>query len=146
MPAGTAHLAQVGIRVTNLSRSLRFYRRAFGFQEVRRGDGRGWGGGIWVQLRGPGSHQVLELNWYPAGSRFATRYRSGDALDHLDMTIGPRPRKVLERAVRRALRAGARPTWLTMEASEGWTVGVEDPDGVWLQIYREPTPAERRRR
>ncbi len=36
-------------------------------------------GGIWVELKSPGSPQRLELNWYPPGSRFHTRYRKGYA-------------------------------------------------------------------
>jgi lactoylglutathione lyase len=81
----------VGLRVTNLARSLRFYTKALGLKEVRRGDTRSWGGGIWVLLEDPQSRRKVELNWYPARSRFGGRYRAGDAVDHLDFTWGSPP-------------------------------------------------------
>ncbi|MGP8076931.1 MAG: VOC family protein [Thermoplasmata archaeon] len=87
----------VGLRVTRLARSLRFYTKALGLREVRRGDTRSWGGGIWVLLEDPRSRRKVELNWYPKGSTFAGAYRSGDAVDHLDFTLGVASRAELER-------------------------------------------------
>ena len=66
------YLEQPGIRVTDLGRSVRFYTRAFGLREIRRGDTRWWGGGIWVLLKDPRTRRVLELNWYPKGSLFGS--------------------------------------------------------------------------
>ena len=57
-----------GIRVRNLNQSLAFYTKAIGMKVVNQGTMRH--GGKYVQLVGAGSRQKLELNWYPAGSRF----------------------------------------------------------------------------
>lgn len=134
----------VGLRVTELRRSLRFYTRALGLREVRRGDTRSWGGGIWVLLEDPRSRRKLELNWYPERSLFGGRYLSGDAVDHLDFTLGVAPRKELERVYRHLLKNGAKPTGYEPSTTEGWMASVTDPDGIWITIGRRPTPSERR--
>ena len=137
-------LEQVGVRVTSLTRSLRFYTRGLGLKVVARGDTRGWGGGMWVQLRDPRSRRLLELNWYPKGSRFDGPFRTGDSLDHIDFTVGSSSREQLEKEYRHLLRLGGRPTGYTPSTTEGWMASVQDPDGVWITIGRRPTPAERR--
>jgi catechol 2,3-dioxygenase-like lactoylglutathione lyase family enzyme len=134
----------VGLRVTKLERSLTFYTKALGLKVVRRGDTRGWGGGIWVRLQDPRSRCMVELNWYPKGSRFDGAYRAGDAADHLDFTLGVATQKELERAYRRLLRHGARPTGLDPSTTAGWMASVTDPDGIWITVGRRPTAAERR--
>jgi len=133
----------VGLRVTDLPRSLRFYTRALGLREVRRGDTRSWGGGIWVVLEDPRSHRRVELNWYPTGSLFAGPFRAGDAVDHLDFTLGVASRAELERVYRRLLRSGARPTGYEPSTTAGWMASVKDPDGIWITIGRRPTRRER---
>ena len=133
----------VGLRVTRLERSLRFYTRALGLKEVRRGDTRSWGGGIWVVLEDPRSHRRVELNWYPKGSRFAGRFRTGDAVDHLDFTLRVASRQVLERTYQRLLKYGARPTGYEPSTTSGWMASVMDPDGIWITVGRRPTRRER---
>jgi catechol 2,3-dioxygenase-like lactoylglutathione lyase family enzyme len=133
----------VGLRVTRLARSLRFYTRALGLKVVRRGDTRSWGGGIWVLLEDPRSHRRVELNWYPKGSRFGGPFRAGEAVDHLDFTLGVAPRAELERVYRRLLRAGGRPTGYEPSTTEGWMASVLDPDGIWITVGRKPTRHER---
>ncbi|MDE1835858.1 MAG: VOC family protein [Euryarchaeota archaeon] len=133
-----------GVRVTNLARSLRFYRNALGFRVVKRGDTRGWGGGLWVLLRDPRSGHLLELNWYPPKSMFFERYSTGTALDHLDFSLGVVPRGDLERAYRRLLKHGGRPTGYEPSTTEGWMASVKDPDGIWITVGRRPTRAELR--
>jgi len=75
-----------GIRVRDLKKSLDFYTEALGMKVV--GKGTMPHGGKWIQLRGRGSEQTLELNWYPEGSRFYTGYSSGEELDHLAFREG----------------------------------------------------------
>ncbi|MGI0071732.1 MAG: VOC family protein [Thermoplasmata archaeon] len=136
--------SNLGIRVTDLSRSLPFATRTLGMKVVRRGDTRSWGGGKWVLLQDPRTRRLLELNWYRKGSLFFSPYRAGDALDHLDFTIGVASRESLERTYRRLLRLGARPTRWRRSTTQGWMASVTDPDGIWITIGRRPTPAERR--
>jgi catechol 2,3-dioxygenase-like lactoylglutathione lyase family enzyme len=137
-------LQQVGLRVTNLERSLRFYRRALGLKVTARGDTRAWGGGLWVQLEDPKSHRNLELNWYPRGSVFYTRYTPGDAVDHVDFPVGAVSVRELERVYRRLIRAGARPTRYTPATTAGWMASVRDPNGLWITIGRQSTATERK--
>jgi len=137
-------LEYAGIRVSNLGRSVRFYTKALGLQVVKRGDTRVWGGGLWVLLRDPKSRRFIELNWYPKGSLFDGPYRPGDALDHLDFTIGASSRRTLEHVHRELLKHGARPTHWSPATTEGWSTHVLDPDGVWITVARSPTAAERR--
>lgn len=135
-------LHYVGIRVTNLRRSLRFYTRVLGLRVKIRGDHRSFGRGIWVGLEDPRTKAKLELNWYPPGSRFAKRYVPGEALDHVGFLLGPVPRSRLGAEYDRLLAAGARPTPVTPESTDGWQACVLDPDGNWIEIFRWPTRRE----
>jgi catechol 2,3-dioxygenase-like lactoylglutathione lyase family enzyme len=137
-------LEQVGIRVTDLNRSVRFYTRALGLRVVRQGDTRSWGGGRWVLLRDPRSRRVVELNWYPRDSRFYAPFRTGEALDHLDFTLGVASRAALTRVHQRLLKFGGKPTRWSPATTEGWMASVKDPDGIWITVGRRPTPRERR--
>jgi catechol 2,3-dioxygenase-like lactoylglutathione lyase family enzyme len=137
-------LEQVGLRVTDLARSVRFYTRALGLRVLREGDTRSWGGGKWVLLLDPRSRRVVELNWYPRGSIFHERYVAGSAVDHLDFSVGSVGRPALEKAWRSLLRHGARPTRWNPSTTEGWMASVRDPDGIWITVSRGPTSAERR--
>ncbi|MGA8664415.1 MAG: VOC family protein [Thermoplasmata archaeon] len=137
-------LEQVGLRVTNFERSLKFYTQALGLKVRTQGDTRGWGGGLWAQLEDPRSHRVVELNWYPRGSLFGSRYSVGDGVDHLDFTVGVASVSTLKLVYKRLLRAGARPTPFHPDTTEGWMASVRDPDGIWITVGRRPTAAERR--
>jgi len=134
----------VGIRVRNLPRSVKFYTRALGLRVIRRDDCRSWGGGVTALLRDPTSGRVLELNWYPRSSMFSSTYRKGVELDHIDVSLGAAPSSALERAYRRLLRHGGAATRFTPLSTGGWAAMVKDPDGIWIRLGREPTPAGRR--
>jgi catechol 2,3-dioxygenase-like lactoylglutathione lyase family enzyme len=82
------HLRYTGLRVKNLSRSLRFYTKVLGLRVVTRGDLSEYGAGIWVLVEDPRSHQRIELNWYPPSSPWASRFQAGDALDHVGFLVG----------------------------------------------------------
>jgi catechol 2,3-dioxygenase-like lactoylglutathione lyase family enzyme len=137
-------LHYVGLRVTRLRRSVNFYTRVLGLRETIRGDFRKYGRGIWVGLEDRRSHQRLELNWYPPGTPFAPRFRSGEALDHVGFLLGHVGRRTLEAEYERLLAAGARPTPMTPARTDGWMACVRDPDGNWIELFRWPTAAERR--
>jgi catechol 2,3-dioxygenase-like lactoylglutathione lyase family enzyme len=124
-----------GLRVRDLDRSLRFYRR-FGFRVVDRGKMQH--GGSWVHLRYPGSTHRLELNYYPRGNRYFEPVRRGTEFDHFGF-YAPDPLAWK----RSALRAGGR---LAEEFVEGAyrLVYVRDPDGNWLEAFGPAAPRRRR--
>ncbi len=128
-------LSYVGIRVTDLERSLKFYTGPLGLREVRRGDARRYGGGTWVLLKDEPSGQEIELNWYPPGSEFAVPYVAGEGLDHIAFLVDD-VRKAFQELVAR----GAEPTDITPERTDGWTAYVRDPDGNWIEIYQHAAP------
>lgn len=134
----------IGIRGTNLERSVRFYTKALGLRVIRRDDCRSWGGGVTALLQDPASRRVMELNWYPRHSMFSSTYRRGDELDHIDVSLGASPRSALERAYRKLLRNGGRATQFSPSTTDGWAAMVKDPDGIWIRLGREPRRAQRR--
>jgi lactoylglutathione lyase len=115
-----------GIRVRDLERSLAFYRDVLGMRVI--GGGTMPHGGKYVHLRTPRSAQRLELNWYPPRTRFYTRYRAGDELDHLAFVVPD-----VKAAYRELRRKGATVAVGPKEA-EGTEVYVKDPDGIWLEL------------
>lgn len=117
-----------GIRVTDLDRSLKFYRDGLGLIERRRG--RMHHRGVWVLLEDGRSGQRLELNWYPPGSPFATPYVPGEGLDHIGYSTS-HAAAVIRKLVARGGRLVLRPT--DPGGSRGTTY-VADPDGNWVEI------------
>jgi len=115
-----------GIRVRDLKKSLDFYTDAVGMKVVNKGTMPH--GGKFVQLRGRGSKQTLELNWYPPGSRFYSEYRVGDEIDHLAFVV-----KDSGKAYRELISKGATPAVSPAE-SKGTEVYVKDPDGIWIEL------------
>ena len=122
-------LAYLGIQVRNMERSIAFYRDVLGMQVVRRQpvpetDGE------WAELRSVGSAQMLELNWYPDGSKFFTGpYRNGDALDQIAFEC-----EDVERAYRELLAKGARVGHPPFAEGHSLLAYVEDPDGIWIEL------------
>jgi lactoylglutathione lyase len=116
-----------GIRVRDLDRSIRFYRKVMGMRVTRRGTMSH--GGVWVELRSPGAHQRLELNWYPEGTRFHTKYRKGEELDHLAFRVTDVPR-----TFRELIANGARPEVEPFGEGSYEFAFVSDPDGIWIEL------------
>ena len=117
-----------GIRVRNLKRSLAFYTKAFGMKVVN--EGTMGHGGKYVHLVGDGSRQKLELNWYPPGGRFYTRYRKGEEMDHLAFVVDD-----VRKAYRELVARGAKPG-IPPAKAEGIEVYVKDPDGIWIELLQ----------
>jgi lactoylglutathione lyase len=124
----------VGLRVTDLERSVRFYREGLGLVET--GRGRMSHGGTYVALEDPVSHFELELNVYPAGSPYATPYVAGEGLDHLGVFV-PDARATIEQLRRAGARVAVEPWY---EGGRYWIGFVEDPDGNWIEIQDLPAP------
>jgi len=125
-------LDYAGIRVTNLAKALRFYTKALGLLERSRGKMQH--GGVWVLLEDRVSHQQLELNWYPKGSKYFTPYAPGEGLDHLGVRV-----RSIEAAARRLKKEGAK---LVSEIRWRGKVALayyEGPDGVWIELIPTET-------
>ena len=115
-----------GIRVRDLKRSVEFYTKAFGMKVVNKGTMPH--GGKFVQLRGKGSEQTLELNWYPPGSKFFTEYVMGEEMDHLAFVV-----KDAAKAYKELISRGATSA-VSPKESKGTEVYVKDPDGIWIEL------------
>ena len=86
-------IGDVGIRVTNLDKSMEFYTKVFGLEEIDRG---GDDEGKYVLFRDRRSGQRVELNWYAERSPCWTPYVPGEAFDHFEVRVKSVP-ETLER-------------------------------------------------
>ena len=80
-------------------------------------------GGKYVQLRGKGLRQTLELNWYPPGSRFSSEYTPGEETDHLAFVVKDPGRRTRSSSRRDDFRC-------VPGRVQGTEVYVKDPDGI----------------
>jgi len=128
------YLSYVGIRVTDLQRSLKFYKELFGLEEVERGDNSKFGAGVFVLLRDRKSGTKLELNWYPEGSKYNTPYVVGEGLDHLAFCVDSIREKFKELAEK-----GVSPTDFGPDTGASYCY-VRDPDGNWIELYQRKEP------
>jgi len=126
MPRVKVEFVYAGLRVRDLDRSLRFYRR-MGFRVHRRGQMDH--GGKWVHLRFPGAAQRVELNYYPRSNRFYTPIRKGTEFDHL----GFRDSNV--DAWEAELRRRRFPIVARIRETHENIVYTRDPDGNWLEFF-----------
>lgn len=124
---GVLYLDYSGIRVTNLPRALRFFKRGLGLLEVKRGTMHH--GGVWVLLHDPTSHQHLELNYYPKGNPYAKPFLPGEGLDH----IGFRTRD-MTRAGRQVREAGGKRIDRFVYRGKPVVEYYEGPDGIWIEL------------
>ncbi len=126
MPAVKVEFIYAGIRVRNLQRSLRFYRK-LGFRVFRRGKMEH--GGVWVHLAFPRAQQRVELNYYPRGNRFHEPMRRGTEFDH----FGFRVSKV--EAWKKHLQKLGLPIVARIKEKYENIVYTRDPDGNWLEFF-----------
>ena len=121
-------LQYVGIRVTDIDRSVHFYVDQLGLVERKRGTMSH--GGVWVNLSDPTSKAQLELNYYPPGSTHHRPFSPGEGLDHLGFSVRD-ARAMVERLKAHGAKVVVEP-WL--EEGRYWIGFVEDPDGHWIEI------------
>ena len=115
-----------GLRVRNLARSLRFYRR-LGFRVHKRGTMDH--GGVWVHLTFPGAAQRLELNFYPKGSRFFEPLRIGTQFDHFGFRVSD------VEAWEKQLRRWRLPIVAWIREPHENLLYTRDPDGNWVEFF-----------
>ncbi len=122
-----------GIRVRDLERSIKFYRRVMGMRVSRRG--RMGHGGVWVELMSPGSPQRLELNWYPTDNQFYSEYRNGEELDHLAFLVTD-----VGSTFQELVTLGAHPEVQPFREERYEFAFVSDPDGIWIELIGRIRP------
>lgn len=135
------YLSYMGIRVTDVPRSVKFYSEIFGLQptpgsELPKGQPTEQTA---VLLIDPHSHQRLELNYYPPGNPYAVPYVAGEGFDHLAFRVDD-----LEQFLQRLAREGIRPEKMAhyegpMMATPSFRVAyIRDPDHNQIELYDSP--------
>jgi lactoylglutathione lyase len=119
----------VGIRVTNLEKSIDFYTKILGMKVLGRGKLEQTKGET-VGLASEEGGFILELNYYEKSSPFNVKYLTGEALDHLAFKVDN-----LDKALEEAKSAGYR-TILEMKTDGGRWAYIEDPDGIWIELFQ----------
>jgi len=121
-------LMYVGIRVTNLDRSIDFYTKVLGMKVTGRSKIEETGGET-VGLQTEKDGFLLELNYYEKDSPYNTKYLAGEGLDHLAFKVDD-----LDKALKEARKAGYR-TILQIKSDGGQWAYIEDPDGIWIEFF-----------
>ena len=125
-----AKFTYAGIRVRNLRRSVRFYTKLFGMKSLGHWKINASGGEV-VTLKSAKGESLLELNYYPRGSPFYTKYSVGEGLDHLAFGFSD-----LRAAIAQAKRMG-HPVIKEMKGATGRWAYIKDPDGIWIEIFQQ---------
>lgn len=123
-----AHFKYVGIRVTNLEKSISFYSKVLGMEVQGRAKIEQTKGET-VGLKSEKDGFTLELNYYEKGSPHNTKYSAGEGLDHLAFQVDN-----LDKALEEARLAGHK-TVLDMKAEGGRWAYIQDPDGNWIELF-----------
>lgn len=112
-----------GIHVSNLKKSITFYTKSLGMTLLFKTEIKETGGKV-AWLRSKGSHQILELNWYPK----KYRYGGKSGLDHLAYEVND--------AAKEYRKLSKRKTGVIEPFKEGkWILAyVKDPDGNWIEL------------
>ncbi len=118
----------VGIRVTNLDKSIEFYTGLLGMKIIGRSKMEQTKGET-VGLKTEDGSFVLELNYYEKDSPYYTEYNAGDGLDHMGFKVDD-----LDKALEEAEKAGY-PTILSMKSNDARWAYIQDPDGNWIELY-----------
>jgi lactoylglutathione lyase len=122
-----AKFTYVGIRVTNLQKSIDFYTK-LGMKIVGRGKVEQTKGET-VGLESEKGGFNLELNYYEKNSPYNTKYIAGEGLDHLAFKVDN-----LDNALKEAKTAGYR-TVLEIKSDGSRWAYIEDPDGIWIELF-----------
>jgi lactoylglutathione lyase len=123
-----AKFMYTGIRVTDLQQSIDFYVTLFGMNLLNRSkieQTKGETAALQTEKGGP----VLELNHYEKDSPYNVKYLVGEGLDHLAFKVDD-----LDKALEEARKAGHR-TLLQLEQDGGRWAYVEDPNGIWIEVF-----------
>lgn len=123
-----AKFTYVGIRVSNLRKSIDFYTKVLGMTLAGRSkceQTKGETAGLQSEKDG----FVLELNYYEKTSPYCTEYKIGEGLDHLAFKVDD-----LDKALEEAKKAGHRAV-LEIKADNSRWAYIEDPNGIWVELF-----------
>ncbi len=123
-----AKFMYVGIRVTNLEKSIDFYTNVLGLKIAGRGKVAETKGET-VALQSEKDGFILELNFYEKDSPYNTKYIVGEDLDHLAFKVDD-----LDKALEEARKAGYR-TVLEIKSDGSRWAYIEDPDEIWIELF-----------
>jgi len=123
-----AKFTYVGIRVTNVQKSIDFYTKLLGMKVTGQGKIEQTKGET-VTLQTEEGGFILELNYYEKDSPYNTPYSAGEGLDHLAFKVDN-----LDKALEETRSAGYR-VILEMKANGGRWAYIEDPDGNWIELF-----------
>ena len=127
-----AHIGQVSLTVSNLDRSISFYRDMLGFRESRRE-------GAVAELTAGGERTLVELHEQPNA---IPKPRRSTGLYHFAILVPSRA------ALGRSLRRLIDRQWPLTGASDhlvSEALYLNDPDGLGIEIYRDRPRVEWRR-
>jgi len=123
-----AKFTYVGIRVSNLQKSIDFYTKILCMKVTGRSKIAQTKGEV-VSLESEKGGFALELNYYEDNSPYNIKYVAGEGLDHLAFKVDD-----LDKALEEAGRFGHR-VILQMKADGNRWAYVEDPDGIWIELF-----------
>jgi len=121
-----AKFTYVGIRVKDLDKSVDFYSRILGMKVTGRNK-MDQTKGETVGLESNGF--TLELNYYRKESPYYAEYVVGEGLDHLAFNVDD-----LTKALEEARAAGYRIISEMKSNGSRWAY-VEDPNGIWIELF-----------
>jgi lactoylglutathione lyase len=123
-----AKFTYVGIRVSNLQKSIDFYTKILCMKVTGRSKIAQTKGEV-VSLESEKGGFALELNYYEDDSPYNIKYVVGEGLDHLAFKVDDLD-KALEEASRNEYRV-----ILQMKVDGNKWAYVEDPDGIWIELF-----------
>jgi lactoylglutathione lyase len=119
-----------GLRVRDLDAALDFYTKGLGLKLTARSKVEETGGEL-AELALPGGAHYLELNWYPEGTKFGTRYEPGEALDHLGVKVEG---ATVKEAIRHLEQHGGKLSIPPFREASSWLAYVDSPDGHTIEL------------
>lgn len=126
------NFAYTGIRVKDLEASVKFYTSVLGVKEVERLSQPSTKGTVAILVMEEGGHQ-LDLNHYPKGSRFNSKYEVGEGLDHLGFETTD-----LDGVLAEAEKAGYPAVLEMQDPAHRWAY-IQDPNGIWIEFFVPPS-------